>query len=75
MPYLGSRGRNRRLGCSLGLLRLQVVVEAPRERLAAVLAAQDGVRQRVENGWVQLYLLQPETGRASRWSAGDDRPG
>lgn len=38
-------------------LRLQVIVEAPRERIDQVLAAQSQVKELVENGWVRLFAL------------------
>jgi len=38
-------------------LRLQVVVEAPQEKIDAVLAAQKSVRDLVDNGWVRLFAL------------------
>ncbi|WP_161602529.1 YbcC family protein [Tautonia marina] len=40
-------------------LRLQVVVEAPIDRIDAVLAQQPTVRALVENGWVRLFALDP----------------
>jgi hypothetical protein len=42
-------------------LRLQVVVEARPERIEAVLAAQPGVKELVDNGWVRLFALDPES--------------
>jgi uncharacterized protein YbcC (UPF0753/DUF2309 family) len=41
-------------------LRLQVVVEAPREKIDRVLEAQPGVRELVEHGWVRIFSLHPE---------------
>jgi len=41
-------------------LRLQVVVEAPRERIDGVLAEAREVRELVENGWIRLFALDPE---------------
>jgi uncharacterized protein YbcC (UPF0753/DUF2309 family) len=41
-------------------LRLQVIVEAPREKIDRVLLAQPGVRELVENGWIRLFALDPE---------------
>jgi uncharacterized protein YbcC (UPF0753/DUF2309 family) len=38
-------------------LRLQVIVEAPPERIEQVLASQPEVKQLVENGWVRLFAL------------------
>lgn len=40
-------------------LRLQVVVEAPHERIDAVLRDNEGVRNLVEQGWVRLFALDP----------------
>lgn len=51
-------------------LRLQVVVEAPRDRIEAVLAAQPAVRNLVENGWVRLFALDPSGGAAARYLPG-----
>jgi uncharacterized protein YbcC (UPF0753/DUF2309 family) len=48
---------------------LQVVVEAPEERIAAVLAAHSGVRDLVENGWVRLFVLDPDGTDVRRWGA------
>jgi uncharacterized protein YbcC (UPF0753/DUF2309 family) len=51
-------------------LRLQVVVEAPTDRIEAVLAAQPGVRDLVENGWVRLFALSPDSAAVARWRPG-----
>ncbi|HEV7300227.1 MAG TPA: DUF2309 domain-containing protein [Tepidisphaeraceae bacterium] len=48
-------------------LRLQVVVEAPRPRIEAVLAAAPSVRHLVENGWVRLFALDPASPDAFRF--------
>ncbi len=45
-------------------LRLQVVVEAERARIDAVIAAQPKVRELVENGWVRLFAIEPSSGQA-----------
>jgi len=50
--------------------RLQVVVEAPGEKIEAVLSAQPGVMDLVENGWVRLFALDPEGDGASLWAPG-----
>lgn len=50
-------------------LRLQVIVEAPRERVEAVLAAQAAVQELIRNGWVRLFVLDPRSGEATRWLA------
>jgi len=46
-------------------LRLQVLVEAPGDKIEAVLAAQPGVMDLVENGWVRLFALDPAGDGAS----------
>ena len=51
-------------------LRLQVIVEAPTDRIDAVLASQPGVLELVENGWVRLFALSPAGNEARRWSPG-----
>ena len=51
-------------------LRLQVVVEAPTDRIDRVLAAQPGVRELVENGWVRLFALCPDGTGTARWIPG-----
>lgn len=51
-------------------VRLQVVVEAPRERIDLVLRAQRGVRDLVANGWVRLFALDPEGTGTSRYVPG-----
>jgi len=51
-------------------LRLQVIVEAPTERLDAALSAHAGVSDLVENGWVRLYALDPAGPAVARWQPG-----
>lgn len=46
-------------------LRLQVIVEAPTDRIDTILNAQKSVRDLVVNGWVRLYALDPN-GRSAR---------
>lgn len=41
-------------------LRLQVVVEAPTEKIDEVINTQKMVRDLVENGWVRLFALDPD---------------
>ncbi len=41
-------------------LRLHVFIEAPRERIAAVLAKHESVRQLVDNGWLLLFAIEDE---------------
>lgn len=47
-------------------LRLQVVVEAPRERIEAVFAAVADVRDLVENGWIRIFALDPDSTTVAR---------
>jgi hypothetical protein len=47
-------------------LRLQVVVEAPHERIDAVLNAAPDVNDLVENGWVRLFALDPDSNNVVR---------
>jgi uncharacterized protein YbcC (UPF0753/DUF2309 family) len=47
-------------------MRLQVVVEAPRERIEAVLAAHPQVAALVANGWIRLFALDPESQAATQ---------
>ena len=50
-------------------LRLSVMVEAPAEAMADVLARHDGVRALFDNGWLHLFAL--EEGRiAARYRPG-----
>jgi uncharacterized protein YbcC (UPF0753/DUF2309 family) len=42
-------------------LRLSVVVEAPVERVTAVLADQDHVRALLDNGWLSLTVVDPDS--------------
>lgn len=51
-------------------LRLQVIVEAPTERLDAALSAHAGVRDLVGNGWIRLYALDPAGPAVARWQPG-----
>jgi hypothetical protein len=51
-------------------LRLQVVVEAPKERIEAVMNAVPSVNDLIENGWVRLFALDPEGTDAQRWVPG-----
>jgi uncharacterized protein YbcC (UPF0753/DUF2309 family) len=41
-------------------LRLHVFIEAPRERIAAILARHEGVRHLVEHGWLLLFAIEDE---------------
>jgi uncharacterized protein YbcC (UPF0753/DUF2309 family) len=51
-------------------MRLQVVVEAPTERIEAVMNAVPAVSDLIENGWVRLFALDPEGTGAQRWVPG-----
>jgi hypothetical protein len=51
-------------------MRLQVVVEAPTERIEAVMNAVPAVSDLFENGWVRLFALDPEGTTAQRWMPG-----
>jgi uncharacterized protein YbcC (UPF0753/DUF2309 family) len=51
-------------------LRLQVIVEATHDRIDRVLAAQLGVRDLVENGWVRLFALDPHGESFARFIPG-----
>jgi uncharacterized protein YbcC (UPF0753/DUF2309 family) len=56
-------------------LRLHVYLEAPRERIDAVLEKHAGVRELVENGWLHLFAIEGagkaiyERKSAQEWSA------
>jgi uncharacterized protein YbcC (UPF0753/DUF2309 family) len=43
-------------------MRLLMVVEAPADRIDAVIASNDTVRRFIDNTWVQFARLDPETG-------------
>jgi uncharacterized protein len=47
--------------------RLQVVVEAATERIDAVVARHNGLRNLVHNGWIVLIALDPAGGGWQRW--------
>jgi uncharacterized protein YbcC (UPF0753/DUF2309 family) len=47
-------------------IRLQVFVEADTDRIDQVLAAQPGVRDLVDNGWVRLFALSQNSNQVSR---------
>jgi len=44
-------------------LRLSVFIEAPRERIAAVIAKHEIVRQLVQNRWIYLFHIDGQTNR------------
>jgi uncharacterized protein len=51
-------------------LRLQVVVEAPADRVERIVSARPAVRDLVDSGWVRLFALDPDAAKASRWLPG-----
>ncbi|NJN16116.1 MAG: DUF2309 domain-containing protein [Oscillochloris sp.] len=51
-------------------LRLQVIVEAPRAQIEAIIAEHQSVRDLVENDWVRLFALDPDGNEAVRWVPG-----
>lgn len=51
-------------------LRLTVVVEAPAEAIAGVLARHDGVRALFDNGWLHLLRMDDAGGLADRYLPG-----
>jgi hypothetical protein len=50
--------------------RLSVFIEAPQAMIETVIANHAIVRQLVENGWLHLFRIDPESGAVSR-RAGD----
>jgi hypothetical protein len=54
--------------------RLQVLVEAPQQRIEAVLDRHPDVRDLVTNGWVRLFALDSDQPAAVRWSAAGWEP-
>lgn len=51
-------------------LRLQVVLEAPLDRIEGVLERHEALRQLIGNGWVHLVAIEPEGERLHRWRNG-----
>lgn len=47
--------------------RLLTVVQAPFDRVAALVESSDILRRLFGKGWVQLIVIEPETARARRW--------
>lgn len=41
-------------------LRLSVLIEAPRHAVSKVIAAQDGVRELLDNGWLHLLVIEDD---------------
>ena len=52
-------------------LRLLAVVQAPRERLEQLIAANSAVAQLLRNGWIRLVVGSPEEGWAERLRDGN----
>ncbi len=52
-------------------LRLNVFIEAPAAAIDAVIAAHEGVRQLVDNGWVHLFRIDDD-GAISRYVGADN---
>ena len=51
-------------------IRLQVIVEAPRDRIERALSKSPTARDLVNNGWVRLFAIDPEGSNAARWIPG-----
>ncbi len=51
-------------------VRLLLVIEAPRDRVAAVLAASPALAQLVDNRWVRLAVLDPESSEVEVYERG-----
>ena len=54
-------------------LRLAVLIEAPRERIDAIVRGHAQVRSLVENGWIQLLRIDPDSGAISAFERGEWR--
>ena len=54
-------------------VRLLTVIEAPFEHARAAIDGVSGVKKLVENGWVLVVILDPETGRLHRFADGEWR--
>jgi len=55
-------------------VRLLVIVEASEATAAGVCERQPAVRELVENGWIQLACVDPETGTISRYTPAGFEP-
>jgi len=51
-------------------LRLQVVLEAPLDRIEGVLERHEGLRDLIGNGWVHLLAIEPQGERFHHWHHG-----
>jgi uncharacterized protein YbcC (UPF0753/DUF2309 family) len=48
-------------------LRLTVVIQAPKERVNAILSKHEGLRSLVANEWIYLIIMDPEKGKSINW--------
>lgn len=55
--------------------RLLTIVEAPLDRVGAVVDAHPVLQRLFGNGWVQLVAIDPVTGKARRWRADSELDG
>ncbi|HEX4934032.1 MAG TPA: putative inorganic carbon transporter subunit DabA, partial [Gemmatimonadaceae bacterium] len=51
-------------------LRLNVIIEAPRDAMNAVLARHEGVRALVDNGWLHLWAMDERGAISHRYAGG-----
>ncbi|MGV3513338.1 MAG: DUF2309 domain-containing protein [Novosphingobium sp.] len=51
--------------------RLAVIIEAPMERVQDIVLAHDAVGRLVENGWINLIVIDPWKHKAHRWVRGE----
>ena len=51
-------------------LRLSVFIEAPRDRIQAVMSQHETVRQLVANQWLHLFRIDSESNEVEAWSKG-----
>ncbi|MEL0250822.1 MAG: DUF2309 domain-containing protein [Novosphingobium sp.] len=51
--------------------RLAVIIEAPLQRVQEIVLANDGVGRLVENGWINLVVIDPWKHKAHRWLRGE----
>jgi hypothetical protein len=55
-------------------LRLSVFIEAPQNTMSTILSKQAVVRNLVENRWLHLFQISPESGTISRYQQGAWQP-
>ena len=48
-------------------LRLTVVIQAPKERVNAILSKHEGLRSLGANEWIYLIIMDPEKGKSINW--------